>query len=211
MSAPTGVMKPFRFQAFFRQMNETLIRIFDLARPYLTTRCNEEHTRIAYEFAVLLLREQGGNPDVVLPAIILHDVGWNSVPEELQLNAFGPYQKDTELNRVHEREGARIAREILETVNYPFNRVEEIVAIVLGHDSRHEALSLNDAIVKDSDKLWRYSGHGVMVNAKRFGMTVPHYLDHLRSKSDEWFLTRTAESLARQELESHERSQESEE
>ena len=96
-------------------------------------------------------------------------------------------------------------------MNYPFHRIEEIVVIVLGHDSVREAMSFNDAIVKDSDKLWRYSGHGVMVNAKRFGMTVPHYLDHLRSKIDEWFLTLTAGSLARQELESRERSQESEE
>ncbi len=192
-------------------MNKTLFRIFDLARPYLTTRFNEEHTRIAYEFAVLLLREQGGDPDVVLPAIILHDVGWDSIPEELQLTAFGPNQKDAKLNRVHELEGARIAREILDTVNYPFHRIEEIVVIVLGHDSRHEALSLNDAIVKDSDKLWRYSSHGVMVNSKRFGMAVPHYLDRLRFKIDEWFFTQPAESLARQELESRERSQRFEE
>lgn len=186
-------------------MNETLLRIFDLARPYLSTRCNEEHTRIAYEFAVRLLREEGGDPDVVLPAIILHDVGWNSIPEELQLTAFGPYQKDTELNRVHEREGARIAGEILGRVNYPFHCVKEIVAIVLDHDSQHDAMSLNDAIVKDADKLWRFSRHGVIVNSGRFEMTVPNYLDHLRSKIDGWFLTQFAESMAREELGSRER------
>jgi len=154
-------------------MDETLLKIFDLARPFLDTRANEEHTRIAFEFAIRLLREESGDPAVVLPAIILHDVGWKCVPAELHLTAFGPYLKDPELNRVHEREGARIAGDILEAVSYPQHLVGEITAIVLEHDSRQEPLSLNDALVKDSDKLWRYSGHGVVINAGRFGMTQP--------------------------------------
>ena len=38
--------------------------------------------------------------------------------------------------------------------------VEEVVAIVDGHDSRLHALSRNDELVKDADKLWRYSVTG---------------------------------------------------
>ena len=94
-------------------MDEIFLKIFDLSRPFLDTRENEEHTRIACDFAARLLHEEGGDPDVVFPAVILHDVGWKSIPEELQLTAFGPGDKDTELNRVHETEGARIAGEIL--------------------------------------------------------------------------------------------------
>ncbi|MGO9567180.1 MAG: HD domain-containing protein [Desulfomonilaceae bacterium] len=168
-----------------------------------------EHTRIACEFTCPLLHEEGGNPDVVIPAVILHDVGWKSVPEDLQLTAFGPGEKDKKLNRVHEREGAKIARKILETVNYPSHLIGEIAAIVLGHDSRQEAMSLNDAIVKDADKLWRYSDHGFGVNVKRFGMTGPQYLDRLRSKLDEWFLTPTAKLMATKELRRRERGLES--
>ena len=55
-------------------MNEMLIKIFDLVHPFLDTRCNEEHTRIAYAFANRFLSQEAGDPDVVLPAIILHDV-----------------------------------------------------------------------------------------------------------------------------------------
>ena len=187
-------------------MNETLLKIFDLARGFLDTRGNEEHTRIAFEFADRLLRQEGGDPDVVLPAIILHDVGWKSIPEELQLTAFGPYQKDKELNRVHEREGARIAGEILETLSYPPHLVGEITAIVLGHDSRQTAMSVNDAIVKDADKLWRYSDHGFHLNVRRFGMTVLQYLDRLQSKIDDWFLTPTGKHIAAEELRLREQS-----
>jgi hypothetical protein len=60
-------------------------------------------------------------------------------------------------------------------------------------------LSLSDAIVKDSDKLWRYSEHGFRTNIKRFDLPVPRYLIRLRTKLDEWFLTETARRLAQEE------------
>jgi HD superfamily phosphodiesterase len=187
-------------------MEETFVKIFDLARPFLDTRENEEHTRIACDFAARLLQEEGGDPDVVFPAIILHDVGWKSIPEQLQITAFGPGDKDKDLNRVHELEGARIAGEILEKANYPQRLIGEIVEIVLGHDSRQESISINDAIVKDSDKLWRYTDHGVSLGVKRFEMSRLQYLDRLTSKLDEWLLTRTGKSIAREELQLRERS-----
>jgi HD superfamily phosphodiesterase len=181
-------------------MDEAFFKIFELASSFLDTRENEAHTRIAYAFAARLLSEEGGDPNVVLPAIILHDVGWKRIPEELQLSAFGPGEKDMKLNRIHEMEGAKIAGEILEQVNYPPHLTGEITEIILGHDSRKEAISLNDAIVKDSDKLWRYSAHGVQINFKRFTLTFPQHLNRLRNELDNWFLTRTGKNIAREEL-----------
>jgi hypothetical protein len=185
-------------------MDKDFLAIFDLASPYLNTRENDAHTRIAYQFAIRLLNEEAGDPQVVFPALILHDVGWKSIPEELQLSAFGPGEKDWGLNRIHEVEGARIAGEILEKVNYPPHLREEITEIILGHDSRKEAISLNDAIVKDSDKLWRYSAHGVSINFKRFPLTLSEHLARLRRELDGWFLTRTGKRIAREELRLHE-------
>ena len=181
-------------------MDQLFRKIFDLALPFLDTRGNEEHTRIAYDFAARLLQEEDGEARVVCPAVILHDVGWKSIPEDLQLTAFGPGEKDMELNKVHEREGARIAGGILEKVNYPPQLITEITEIILGHDSRKEAISINDAIVKDSDKLWRYSEHGFRVNFKRFEMTHQQYIDRLRNNLEGWLLTRTGKIIAREEL-----------
>ena len=182
-------------------MHDIYDRIFDLAKPYLDTRENEEHTRIARDFAATLLRTEGGNPSVVLPAVILHDIGWKHVPEELQITAFGPGKRDRKLNRVHEVEGAKTARSILEAVDYDGDLINEIVEIVEGHDSRLEALSLNDAIVKDADKLWRYSRHGVDVDTVRFQVERYRYVKRLGGLIDEWFFTTTARTLARGELE----------
>ena len=186
-------------------MNDTFLKICDLARPFLDTRENEEHTRIAYDFASRLLVREGGDPRVVIPAIILHDVGWKSIPEDLQLTAFGPGNRDKALNRIHEQEGARIARDILEAVEYPRHLIEEITTIVLGHDSMQHAISVNDAIVKDADKLWRYSEHGVILGIKRFAMTRLQYLERLRTHLEGWLLTETGKTVAGEELRSRER------
>ena len=173
--------------------------IWELAQPYLDTRDNVIHTTLAYSFAKKLMKEEGGDEPVVFPAVILHDVGWKSVPEDLQLKAFGPGTSDAELNRIHEVEGAKKAREILEQVGYDPASTDEIVEIILGHDSRTQPLSLNDAIVKDSDKLWRFSAEALVIDPKRFGIDPAVHAEWLGRRIEEWFLTRTAKKLAREE------------
>ena len=147
-----------------------------------------------------LLQKERGNEAVVLPAAILHDVGWKSIPEELHLTAFGPGEKDKELNRIHEVEGARIARSLLERVRYNPDMVDEIVEVVLWHDSRQEAISVNDAIVKDSDKLWRFCEVGSKVDMERYGAEPPKYMHWLKAQIDPWFCTETGKRMALQEL-----------
>ena len=175
------------------------LEIFNLAEPYLNTRDNDIHTRIAYSFALKILEAEGGDERVVKPAILLHDLGWKMVPEELQLKGFGPGKKDLEITRIHEVKGAEKAREILESVNYDPELTEEIVAIISGHDSRLEPLSLNDAIVKDSDKLWRFSKEALRVDPKRFRVDPAAHTKWLKRHLDRWFFTQTAKKLATQE------------
>ena len=180
-------------------MEERYPEIFRLAQPLLNTRDNELHTRIAFSFALKLLDAEGGNPDVVLTAVLLHDIGWMSIPEELHLKAFGPTNPDMELQRVHEVEGSRLAKEILEQVNYNPELIGEIAEIILGHDSRKEALSLNDAIVKDADRLWRYSAEGLEIDPVRFNIDPAVHVEWLKRQIDRWFYTETAKKLAREE------------
>jgi HD superfamily phosphodiesterase len=131
--------------------------------------------------------------------VILHDVGWKSVPEELQLKAFGPGKNDMDVNRIHEVEGAKIAREILEQVKYDPVLTDEIVEIIIGHDSRKGPLSHNDAIVKDSDKLWRFSEQALQIDPARFGIDPKVHNAWLKEQIDGWFITRTAGIIACQE------------
>lgn len=175
-------------------------RIWALAKPYLNTRKNDIHTEMATRCAYLLLEKEGGEEEIVIPAIILHDVGWKKVPEELHLKAFGPKATMPKVRRVHEVEGVKIAREILEQINYDQEKIKEILRIIEGHDSRKEPISLNDKLVKDADKLWRYSKEGFQINRKRYEHTFEQYMERLRSHLDKWFLTESGKETANQEI-----------
>lgn len=132
------------------------------ARPWLDVRSNDEHTLISYRLGQTLLRiHPEADAAVVLPAILMHDVGWKKFPPEQLAAAVGPNPKFPELQRAHEIEGVKIAAEAFERLAFPGLQVETILAIIDGHDTRKAAISLEDALMKDADKLWRFTGHGV--------------------------------------------------
>lgn len=172
-------------------------KIEEQARPYLDTRCNEIHVSLCYGMAERLLNHYpDADPGVVLPAILLHDVGWKMVPEEKQLSAFGPRANDLDTRRIHEIEGVKIARRILVSLDYERGKTEEILSIIDGHDSREEALSLNDAIVKDADKLSRFSQVGFETDVRRFQVDRDKYMRWLKKRVSTWFFTPAARDLA---------------
>ena len=180
-------------------------QIYQLARSYLNTRRNDIHVDISLKFARQLLKAEGGEETIVIPAIILHDVGWKKVPENLHLKAFGPGATSPGLNRMHEEQGVKIAADILSKVDYDPVKISEILNIIDGHDSRKKALSINDQIVKDADKLFRFSRRGFEIDNKRFEETVAQGLGRLRKYVDRWFFTQTAYRIAKDELREREK------
>ncbi len=178
-------------------MDNIYSKIYNMAMPYLDTRKNDIHISLSLMFAYRLLEHYPeADRNIVLPAVILHDVGWKSVPEEKQCGAFGPNAKDPETQRLHEIEGARIAEEILHTLDYDEAMIAEIIKIIDGHDSRGEMISLNDALVKDSDKLWRFTREGVKIDHMRFGIELDIYIEYLGNVIDRWFFTPAARQMA---------------
>ncbi len=176
-------------------------RIYRMAEPYLDTRHNDVHVSLSRDFACRLLAfYPKADEEIVLPAIVLHDVGWKKVPEEKQLNAFGPKAKDKKMQRFHETEGVRIARKILNFLDYDQKKTLEILTIIDGHDTRKEALSLNDQLVKDADKLWRFTSTGVDIDHARFGLPRDSYMIWLDTMIDDWFFTPEAKKMAHKAL-----------
>ena len=180
-------------------------KIFELAMPFLKTRLNLPHTYIVYQYANLLIDTEGGSREIIIPACILHDVGWSTVPEDQQLKAFGPHIQDFEARRKHEVEGASIATRILSQAGYNGSLVEKIVEIIDGHDTTPEARSLEDAVTKDSDKLFRLSACGYRIDCGRFGLDTQEYWPNLLKRSRNWFLTPTGKELATYEARERER------
>ena len=176
-------------------------KIYEEANPYLDTRYNDIHIALSYDFVKRLLKSHPqADENIVLPAILLHDVGWKMVPEEEQSGAFGPEVKNHEAQRLHEIEGVRIAGDILNKLNYPKDETHEILDIIDGHDTRLEALSLNDKLVKDADKLWRFTPTGVDIDHVRFGIERIPYMIYLEDRIKDWFFTPAAEEMASEAL-----------
>lgn len=180
-------------------MDKLCEQLFSLAAPYLTVRLNQEHTEIAFAFARELQQALGGRQEIIFPAIILHDVGWSALPEEQHLKAFGP-GSDPNLNRVHETAGAKIAAVLLEKIHFNQKDTEEICRIIETHDSGQNPLNLEEMIVKDADKLFRFSPRGFAIDVERFGVDRRVYWEKLHEFRKEWFFTETARHIAAREL-----------
>ncbi len=167
------------------------------AKPWLDVRSNDEHTLISYRLAIALLRERTEVDErVVLAAILLHDVGWKMFPEELLAQAVGPKPKYPELQRAHEIESVRIARAELERLAIPDLDADRVVAIIDGHDTRPQALSPEDAVMKDADKLWRFTPHGIAKLSLWFGSPPKETVAMLESFVLPKLVTATARTMA---------------
>ena len=173
-------------------------RIFRLAKPFLTVRDNEVHTRAAIKFALRLLEIEKADRDIVIPAVILHDVGYNSLPEELMLRTYGP-RREKEITRIHEQEGAKIAAAILNDIGYDTSKTAEILEIIDGHDTRPVALSINDQVVRDADKLTRYA-KDLRSWPPSFCSTAQEAAARLERLVDDWFFLTASKLMAREEL-----------
>lgn len=175
-------------------------RIYQAAEPYWQTRSGEVHMPESYALAKALLGHYpNADPAVVLPAILLHDIGYFGLPEATQMQGLSgsPRGWDADVTRLHEVEGARRARAILGDLGYDPALTERVAAIIDGHDSRKEALSLEDAIVKDADKLWRFTVSGVRICRRWVGQDPDTFMDYVESKIAGWMLTPHGATMAR--------------
>ena len=91
----------------------------------------------------------------------MHDVGWKKFPPHQLALAVGPNPRHPELQRAHEIESVKIADDAFARLAIPGLAVDRILAIIDGHDTRKAAISIDDAIMKDADKLWRFTTHGI--------------------------------------------------
>jgi hypothetical protein len=182
-------------------MSDRHADVWAAARPYLRARKNDVHVPLSYGYAERLLESHPeADAEVVLLSILLHDVGWAVVDQDaIYRDAFGPGMMESAVRIAHEREGARLAREILAALGRPQAMVEEIAAIIDGHDTRPHALSRNDELVKDADRLWRFCVTGVSVACDWWSMTPAEYAAHLAPQLDAFFTAAGAE-IARAEL-----------
>jgi|Deesub1362A_J573_1020465.scaffolds.fasta_scaffold00193_30 putative nucleotidyltransferase with HDIG domain len=183
--------------------------MYDAARPFLQVRNNEQHTLHVLQFALKLMESIGGDKRIIIPAVLFHDTGYsifdginfNSEAENTIKKMMRDPKCHRELAKIHEEEGARIAEIILRSLKYPDTFIEHIVEIILRHDSGgRRARSIEEKVVRDADKLWRYTSDAVIFYSKFLGISPSQYLSYLETSLDRMFFTEEARNIALREL-----------
>jgi len=176
--------------------------VWRAAEPYMRARKNDVHIPLSFAWAQRLL---GHNPDadrdVCSLAILLHDIGWYSIDMGDIIN--DGFRSDnflqSDVRYLHETEGVRLGTQVLRDTGWDAGVIAQVCEIIDGHDTRPDPHHLNDRIVRDADKLWRFSVPGVAVACDWFGVTPHVYADRLDVQIDR-LETAEAPELARQEL-----------
>lgn len=173
--------------------------VWRAAAPYMKARRNDIHVPLSFAFAERLLDSHPeADTDIVLLAILLHDIGWYTVDAATIESCFETMM-ESDARVLHEKEGARLAREILERTGWPGGIATEVCTIIDGHDTRQQPLSLNDRLVRDADKLWRFTVTGLAIISDWFKLDTHRYCawcDGLVLQME----TGTGRDLARAEL-----------
>jgi HD superfamily phosphodiesterase len=122
-------------------MKKIYSKIWELAKPYyLKGRPNDvEHIKWMMKDALLVCKEENLDDSLLLPLVILHDVGYSKVPKN------NPFNLD--IRKAHMKEGKKLAESILKKVDYPKGKIEKISYYVSVHDN----WALDDNSVYEND------------------------------------------------------------
>lgn len=170
--------------------------------PELRVRGNDIHLPMSMAYADRLC---AANPEadslVVRVAVLLHDTGWARVDESKIISeGFSKDWRKAQIRFEHEVAGCAIAREVLPPLGYGERLVDEVCAIIDGHDTRQEAHSLEDAMMRDADRLWRFTTAGIALVSGWFGITPAANMDRLRAEIIPELLTEAGIAMGTAEL-----------
>ena len=161
-------------------------------------RGNDIHLPISLAYAERLC---ASHPEadalVVRIATLLHDTGWSRVDEDRIISeGFRGEWRTSAVRFEHEKQGCEIAREVLPGLGYDDDLVVAVCAIIDGHDTRKEAHSLEDAMMRDADRLWRFEPAGIALASGWFDVDPATYCDRLAAEIIPELLTTAGRDMA---------------
>ncbi|MGQ7297481.1 HD domain-containing protein [Quadrisphaera sp. KR29] len=181
---------------------DDLDAIWTAVVPETRTRGNDIHLPISLAYAERLCAAYPqADALVVRVAILLHDTGWGRVDESRIISeGFGGDWRRAAIRFEHEEQGCVIAREVLPGLGHSPAFVDAVVDIIRGHDTRKEAHTLEDALVRDADRLWRFDHAGIALASGWFGLDPATYCDRLWREIVPELLTEAAVRMAHADL-----------
>lgn len=173
-------------------------RLWTLARPYYERGrpMDIDHIEWMMGDATTVSQKENLDGSILLPLVILHDVGYAEVPKD------NPFKLD--MRKAHMEAGAKIARRVLDQVEYPQDRAQRIVHYVSIHDNW--AFGDNDIYTKDPllgtfndlDYMWMATPKGfdaVMNILKKNQQEMLRYLEENDKPAMRPFSTATARAF----------------
>jgi len=166
------------------------------------TRGNDIHLPISLAFAArLCAAHPAADRELVMVSVLLHDTGWAHVDESRIISeGFAGDWRKAAIRFEHEAEGCAVARRVLPGLGYSDSFIERVCDIIDGHDTRHVAFSLEDALMRDADRLWRFDVAGIALASSWFGMDPATYTDRLASEIVPELITQAAVDMATADL-----------
>ena len=162
-------------------MNPIYFKIWELAQPYYEQGrpMDIAHIKWMMRDAFLVCQMEKMDDSLLLPLVILHDVGYSQIPKD------NPFNLD--LRKTHMEEGVKIAKEILEKVDYPKDKAERIIHYVFVHDNW--AFGDNEiykkdkilAVFNDLDFIWMATEKGFVAVADYLNLKHKAMLDYLQN------------------------------
>ena len=139
------------------------------------------HAANVARYAEQIVREEHGNPAVVLCAAYLHDIGMHEAERKHNSRAA----------QYHEQEGPIIAREILNKLGAKAEIIDEVCDIIGRHHHAGEEETVNFKVVYDAD---------LIVNIEEGYKDSEIEKDRVAGIIDKTFLTETGKRVAREAL-----------
>ena len=179
-------------------MKDVYKEIWELAKPYYEKgRPNDiEHINWMMKDAMFICEEENIDDSLLLPLVILHDVGYRNIESGNPL--------DLNLRKAHMEEGEKISRNILMKLNYNKDKINQISYYVSVHDNwalGEDKIYKEDLILgvfNDLDFMWMATPKGFSVMRdilKKDKKAMVEYLENEEKLIKRPFSTKTTKSL----------------
>jgi HD superfamily phosphodiesterase len=134
-------------------MNKKYNKLWGEALPYLKKGKRKNfvlHTKEVIKAMELIIKYEGGDESILIPAAILHDVGWSKVPIKLQKSK----EKNDKIKalKLHIEYAPPIIQKILKRLKYSGKQVNKISNIVEAHKFK-KPKQINKQLLIDADTL----------------------------------------------------------
>lgn len=153
------------------------------------------HSRMVTRAMEEIIRGEGGNPDLLIPAAMLHDIGWSNVPKYLQFAKIPKDKKEAE--KQHLEKAPDVIQTILISFEYNQGLIDKIIHVVLNHKSKNPEEDKEIECIVDADNLSDTFKESFYSDVISYSSTPQKTYD-FRSKNK--FFTKTAKAIFKRHL-----------